>query len=261
MALQMIENARAKGLSIMCDSGVYEAFATFVKSAVFDPGWTRRYNCTLGDLMISSGEYVGHRCTEEIYDYVRTKEEGVVGTAFVGVLPDLALALRQPYVMVSTDAGLSDAPGNGHPQDAGTYPRVFQKLVREQGVLSLMEAVKKSSWLPARQLRLFDKGWIGTGADADLVVFDPRTIEDTANYVGLGSPDSKPIGIEYVIVNGVPVVDGGETREDRMPGKILRQSNQAWNLQQSIKPHLRSTPAMLRFRYDGRGIARFEYIK
>jgi N-acyl-D-amino-acid deacylase len=230
MALRMIENARAKGLSVMCDSGVYEAFATFVNSAVFDPGWTKRYNCTLSDLMISSGKYVGHRCTEEIYDYVRTKEEGVVGTAFVGVLPDLALALKQPYVMVSTDAGLSDAPGNGHPQDAGTYPRVFQKLVREQGALTLMEAVKKSTWMPAQQLKLYDKGWIGSGADADLVIFNPRTIEDTANYIGIGSPDSKPIGIEHMIVNGVPVVSGGESLESRLPGKILRQSNQLWKL-------------------------------
>ena len=230
MALQMIQNARAKGLSVMCDSGVYEAFATFVNSPVFDPGWTKRYNCTLSDLMISSGKYVGHRCTEEIYDYVRSKEEGVVGTAFVGVLPDLALALKQPYVMVSTDAGLSDAPGNGHPQDAGTYPRVFQKLVREQGALTLMEAVKKSTWMPAQQLKLYDKGWIGSGADADLVIFNPRTIEDTADYIGLGSPDSKPVGIEHVIVNGVPVVAGGESLEGRLPGKILRQSNQLWKL-------------------------------
>ena len=230
MALQMIENARAKGLPIMCDSGIYEAFATFVKSAVFDPGWEERYNCTLGDLMISSGKYVGSRCTPEIYEYVRSQEEGVVGTAFVGVLPDLALALKQPYVMVSTDAGLSDNPGSGHPQDAGTYPRVFQKLVREQGALTLMEAIKKSTWLPAQQMGLTDKGWLGSGADADIVIFNPKTIADTANYVGLGLPDSKPVGIEYVIVNGVPVVSKGESLEGRLPGKILRQNNKMWSL-------------------------------
>jgi N-acyl-D-amino-acid deacylase len=230
MAIQMIENARAKGLDVMADSGIYEATATFVKSAVFDPGWTERYDCTLNDLMISSGKYTGQRCTEEIYDYVRTKEEDVIGTAFIGVLPDLALALKQPYVMVSTDAGLSDAPGTGHPQDAGTYPRVFQRLVREQGVLTIMEAVKKSTWMPAQQLKLFNKGWIGSGADADIVIFNPKKIEDTANYVGLGVPDSKPVGIDYVIVNGVPVVEKGVSKEDRLPGKILRQDNQLWKL-------------------------------
>jgi N-acyl-D-amino-acid deacylase len=230
MALQMIGNARAKGLPILCDSGIYEAFATFVKSAVFDPGWTERYHCTLNDLMISSGRYLGQRCTKEIYDHVRNVEEGVVGTAFVGVLPDLALALQQPYVMVSTDAGLSEEPGSGHPQDVGTYPRVFQKLVREQGALSLMDAVRKSSLLPAQQLRLEGKGWIGSGADADLVIFNPRTIADTAQYAGLGKPDSKPVGIEHVIINGVPVVNGGETAEDRLPGKMLRQSAELWRL-------------------------------
>lgn len=230
MALQMIENARKRGLPILCDSGIYEAFATFVKSAVFDPGWTDRYQCTLSDLMISSGKYVGQRCTDEIYDYVRNQEEGVVATAFVGVLPDLALALQQPYVMISTDAGLSDEPGAGHPQDAGTYPRVFQKLVREQGAMSLLEAVRKSSWMPAQQLGLSNKGWVGSGADADLVVFNPRTIADTADYVGLGRPDSKPVGVEYVFVNGVPVVEKGASAEELLPGKILRQSNQLWRL-------------------------------
>lgn len=230
MALQMIENARAKGLPLMCDSGIYEAFATFVKSAVFDPGWENRYGCSLNDLMISSGKYVGHQCTEEIYNYVRNEEEGVIGTAFVGVLPDLALALKQSYVMVSTDAGLVDTPGSGHPQDAGTYPKVFQKLVREQGVLSLMEAITKSTWLPAQQLKLFNKGWLGTGADADIVILNPRTITDTANYVGLGLPDSKPIGIDHVIVNGVSVVSNGESLEERLPGKILRQPNNLWQL-------------------------------
>lgn len=230
MALQMIENARRKGLSILCDSGIYEAFATFVKSAVFDPGWTERYHCTLNDLMISSGKYVGHRCTEEIYDYVRNREEGVIATAFVGVLPDLALALKQPYVMISTDAGLSDKPGTGHPQDAGTYPRVFQKLVREQGALTLMEAIKKSTWLPAQQLKLYEKGWIGSGADADLVIFNPRTIADTADYAGLGQPDSRPVGIEHVIINGVQTVGDNNFAEERLPGKILRQANQLWKL-------------------------------
>lgn len=230
MALQMIENARERGISIMCDSGIFEAFATFVKSAVFDPGWYERYNCSLSDLMISSGKYVGHRCTEEIYDYVRNKEEAIVGTAFVGVLPDLALALKQPYVMISTDAGLCDVPGSGHPQDAGTYPRVFQKLVREQGALTLMDAIIKSTWLPAQQLGLSEKGWLGSGADADIVIFDPRTITDTANYVGLGRPDSQPIGVKYVIINGVIVVADEKSMEDRLPGKVLRQYNSLWNL-------------------------------
>ncbi|MDD3349747.1 MAG: amidohydrolase family protein, partial [Eubacteriales bacterium] len=194
MALVMIANAVKKGLPVMCDSGMYEAFATFVQSAVFDPGWNKRYNCDLSDLMISSGKYVGHRCTEEIYNYVRTEESEAetIGTAFVGVLPDLGLAIKQAYTMISTDAGLVDKPGSGHPQDAGTFPRVFQKLVREQGVLTMMEAVQKSSWIPAQRMGLTNKGFIATGADADIVVFNPKKISDKADYVGVGQPDAEP---------------------------------------------------------------------
>jgi len=231
MALCMIDHAIERKLPILCDSGVYEAFATFVKSAVFDDGWHERYGCRISDLMISTGKYVGQRATREIIDDIKTNEEGTVGTAFVGVLPDLALALKRPYTMISTDAGLSDKPGSGHPQDAGTFPRVFQKLVREQGALTMMEAVIKSSYLPAKQIGIADtKGWIGTGVDADLVVFDPTTIRDNADYVGIGQPDAEPTGIEYVIVNGVTVVAEGKAIEDRLPGKILRQRNKVWTL-------------------------------
>lgn len=231
MALCMIDHAVEKKLPILCDSGIYEAFATYVKSAVFDDGWHERYGCEIGDLMISTGKYVGQRATPEIIEYIKKYEPGTVGTAFVGVLPDLNLAIKQPYTMISTDAGLSDKPGNGHPQDAGTFPRVFQKLVREQGVLTMMEAIYKSSYLPAKQMGIADtKGWIGTGADADIVVFDPKTIRDNADYVGIGQPDASPAGIEYVIVNGVTIVEEGRALEDRLPGKILRQANKVWSL-------------------------------
>lgn len=229
MAICMIQNAVNKGMPLLCDSGMYEAFATFVQSAVFDEGWNVRYNCKLEDLMISSGKYVGQKCTPEIYDYVRNQETYTVGTAFVGVLPDLGLAIKQPFTMISTDAGLADNPGEGHPQDSGTFPRVFQKLVREQGVLSIMEAVYKSTYMPAKQMGIADrKGWIGAGADADIVVFDPRTIKDNSDYIGIGRPDAQPDGIFEVLVNGVAVVRDGKAQEDKLPGQIMRQPNKIW---------------------------------
>ncbi len=231
MALVMIENAINKGLPIMCDSGIYESFATFVNSAVFADGWNHRYACEISDLMISTGKYAGQRATPEILAYIRANEDETVGTAFVGVVPDLARAIKPPYVMMSTDAGLSDKPGNGHPQDVGTFPRFFQKLVREQGVLSMMEAVKKSSYLPAIQMGISQKkGWLGSGADADIVIFNPKTIRDNADYIGIGQPDARPTGIEYVIVNGVTVVAEETLYQNRLPGKILRQPNQLWTL-------------------------------
>ncbi|MDO4552572.1 MAG: amidohydrolase family protein [Bacillota bacterium] len=231
MALSMIDAARARGLPLFCDSGVYEAFATLIQSAVFDPGWYKRYNCRLSDLMVCSGKYLGRRCTEEIYEYVRTRETETVGTAFVGLVPDMIAFLKKDYVMVSTDSGLVDQPGMGHPQDAGTYPRLFGKVVREYGQLSLMDAIVKCTWLPACQMGIEEsKGWLGAGADADLVVFDPASIEDKADYVGLGRPDAPPAGIRRVLVNGQVMVKDGETLEDRRPGRILRKPNRLWAL-------------------------------
>ena len=231
MAFVMIRNAIKKGLPLLCDSGVYEAFATYVQSAVFDEGWHERYGVQLSDLMISSGKYTGERCTPEIYDYVRNQETDTVGTAFTGVWPDLVMAIQQPFTMISTDAGLVDAPGEGHPQDSGTYPKVFEKLVREEGALTMMEAVYKSTYMPAMQMGIADKkGFIATGADADIVVFDPRTIKSNSDYVGLGQPDAAPTGVEYVIVNGVAVVEESEAKEDRLPGQVLRQTNKPWSI-------------------------------
>ena len=232
MALVMIRNAYEKHYPILCDSGIYEAFATYIQSPVFEEGWHKRYGCELSDLMISSGKYTGKRCTPEIYQEVRSnpEEAETIGTAFVGVIPDLAKAIKPEFTIISTDGGLVDKPGSGHPQDAGTYPKVFQKLVREEGVLSMMEAVQKSSWIPAQRLGLKDKGHLSEGADGDVVVFDSRLIRDEAGYVGIGIPDASPTGIEAVIVNGVVIVRQGRIREESLPGKTLRQANRKWTL-------------------------------
>ncbi|MDR0852509.1 MAG: amidohydrolase family protein [Clostridiales Family XIII bacterium] len=231
MAMIMVRNTIAQGWPLLCDSGVYEAFATYIQSAVFDEGWNTRYGVKLSDLMISSGKYTGQRATPEIYEYVRTQEEATVGTAFVGVWPDLVRAIKEPFTMISTDAGLVDAPGEGHPQDSGTYPKVFEKLVREQGALTILEAVTKSTYMPAKQMGIADtKGFIGLGADADIVVFDPQTIKSNSDYVGIGRPDAPPTGIDYVIVNGVTVVRESKSVPDQLPGKIMRQANKPWTL-------------------------------
>ncbi|MDR3225174.1 MAG: amidohydrolase family protein [Clostridiales Family XIII bacterium] len=231
MALVMIENAIGRGLPILCDSGVYAAFATFIQSSVFDPGWEKQYDVALDHLMVSSGKYIGQRATQEMIDEIRATETDTVGTAFVGVFPDLIRALQTPFTMIATDAGLVEKEGEGHPQDSGTFPSVFGDLVREQGALSLMDAVYKSTYMPALQMGIADrKGWIGEGADADLVIFDPATIQSKSDYVGIGKPDALPVGIEYVFVNGVAVVEDSVAKKDRLPGKTLREKNKPWRL-------------------------------
>jgi N-acyl-D-amino-acid deacylase len=85
--------------------------------------------------------------------------------------------------------------------------------------------------MPAKQMGIADKkGFIGLGADADIVVFDPKTIRSNSDYVGIGRPDAPPTGIDYVIVNGVTVVKESKSVPDQLPGKIMRQANKPWTL-------------------------------
>jgi len=109
--------------------------------------------------------------------------------------------------------------GKPHPRSYGTFARVLGRYVREERVLTLVDAVRKMTGLTASRLRLRDRGIVREGARADLVVFDPATIVDTATY---DDPHRYPVGIEQVIVNGAVALDRGETTRERA-GRFLRQ--------------------------------------
>lgn len=132
---------------------------------------------------------------------------------------DVERIMRHPFTAIASDGRLVQ-PGEGHPHPRwyGTFPRVLARYVRERGVLTLEEAVRKMTGLPADRLRLADRGRIAVGAAADIVVFDPSTIIDRATFE---EPHQYPGGIPYVIVNGEPVVDDGRYTEAR-PGRVLR---------------------------------------
>jgi N-acyl-D-amino-acid deacylase len=135
---------------------------------------------------------------------------------------DLRRALVHPHVMIGSD-GSALAPygplgeGKPHPRSYGTFPRVLGEYAREQRVLSLPQAVHKMTGMPARRLRLRDRGVIRAGARADLVVFDARRIADTATYQ---DPHRYPAGIEHVLVNGRFVIKHGE-HTGSLPGRVL----------------------------------------
>jgi dihydroorotase/N-acyl-D-amino-acid deacylase len=105
-----------------------------------------------------------------------------------------------------------------HPRAYGTFPRILRKYVREEGALTLPDAIRKFSALPASQLRLADRGVIKTGMWADIVVFNPETITDLATF---DNPNQLSEGIEYVLVNGVPVIEKGNMT-NALPGKVIR---------------------------------------
>ncbi len=132
------------------------------------------------------------------------------------------LALRSEFVSFCTDSEPMDIARstNAHPRAFGTFPRVLAEYVREEKVISLEMAIRKMTSLPANRLKLFDRGRIAPGMAADLVIFDPNAIQDTATFA---KPLSFPTGISYVLVNGKIAVDHGR-QTDTLAGKVLRNS-------------------------------------
>lgn len=136
---------------------------------------------------------------------------------------DVALALRQPWVSIDNDSPGTAPTGllgreHPHPRAYGTFPRILRKYVREEHLLTLEDAIRKFSALPAQRLRLTDRGVIKRGMWADLVIFDPATITDLATFE---QPNQLSQGMRYVFVNGVAVIeDGRMTRA--LPGRVIR---------------------------------------
>jgi dihydroorotase/N-acyl-D-amino-acid deacylase len=132
---------------------------------------------------------------------------------------DVERIMRYPHTMIASDGRLV-RPGEGHPHPRwyGTFPRVLGRYVRERHVLTLEEAVHKMTGMPAKRLGLRDRGQVADGMYADIVVFDPATVEDRATFE---DPHQYPVGIDYVLVNGVAVVDGGKFTDARA-GRVLR---------------------------------------
>jgi N-acyl-D-amino-acid deacylase len=137
--------------------------------------------------------------------------------------PDIALAATEPWVSFCNDSSGTSPEGLlgkefPHPRAYGTFPRVLRKYVREERRMRLEEAIRKFSSLPASRLRLNDRGVIKVGLWADVVVFDPETITDRSTF---SSPNQLSVGMQWVLVNGVPVIaDGAPT--NALPGKVLR---------------------------------------
>jgi dihydroorotase/N-acyl-D-amino-acid deacylase len=137
--------------------------------------------------------------------------------------PDVLLALQQPWVSVDNDSSGTSPEGllgqeHPHPRAYGTFPRILRKYVREEKKLALEDAIRKFTSLPAQRMRLTDRGVLKQGMRADVVVFDPATIRDLATFE---NPNQLSQGMNYVLVNGVPVIDQGKMT-GALPGKVLR---------------------------------------
>jgi len=172
----------------------------------------------------SVGLLRGQEPFEAAYDILLADRGRTSAIYFSMSEPDVRLAMRQPWVMFGQDAGasepdtLSPTGGRGHPRGYGTFPRILGRYVRDDAVLSLEEAIRKMTSLPAARLGIADRGLIRAGMYADLVIFDPATVIDRATFA---RPRELSTGIMYVAVNGVLVIDSTRPTGAR-PGRALR---------------------------------------
>jgi dihydroorotase/N-acyl-D-amino-acid deacylase len=137
--------------------------------------------------------------------------------------PDVTLALQQPWVSIDNDSEGTSPEGllgqaHPHPRAYGTFPRILRKYVREDKALTLEDAIRKFSALPAQRMRLSDRGVLKAGMWADVVIFDPATVRDRATF---DNPNQLSEGMEYVLVNGIAVIDQGKMT-GALPGRVLR---------------------------------------
>jgi N-acyl-D-aspartate/D-glutamate deacylase len=216
--IAMIEGARRHGLDVTTENYPYTAGSTSIESAVFDPGWQEAQGITYKDLQWAA---TGERLTAETFEKYR-KEGGIV---VIHSIPeeDVRIAIANPNIMVASD-GMRLTGSKVHPRGQGTFSRVLGYYVREEKVLDLMTALRKMTLLPAQRLEkrapMFrEKGRIRVGADADITVFDAARIIDKATFA---DPLEYSEGIQFVLVNGTPVLKDGQLVDGATPGRAAR---------------------------------------
>ncbi len=214
--LDLILGAQERGADVTTEAYPYTAASTAIQSAIFDEGWQERLRISYGDLQWQN---TGERLTEATFEQYR--EEGGIVIIHMMQPEWIRGILADPRVMVASD-GMPYAPG-AHPRSAGTFARFLGRYVREQEVLPLMDALRKITLMPAQRLesvapQMKRKGRIQIGSDADVTVFDPARILDTATFEGELTYST---GVEFVLVNGVFVVRDGSLVEGVRPGQPI----------------------------------------
>jgi N-acyl-D-aspartate/D-glutamate deacylase len=214
--LQIIAEARSRGLDVTTEAYPYAAGMTEIQSANYD-GWEEWPDERFGTIEWPA---TGERLTRQTFAKYRQTGGPVVGHSNTEEM--VAVAINSPLTMIASDAYM--AKGIGHPRTTGTYSKVLGRYVREAGSLTLMDALRKMTLMPARRLEarvpaMRDKGRVRVGADADLTMFDAARVIDRSTY---REPSLPAAGIQYVLVNGVAVVDDGKLVQGVTPGRAVR---------------------------------------
>ncbi len=215
--LKLFHDARDHGIDISTEIYPWDASSDRIRSVIFDPGWEKRWGVLPGDLQST---VTGKRLTQQEFDELRAGhgDDGVL--MHMNTEETITKALQDPLVLVASDSG--DIENRfSHPRSAGTFARVLGHYTRDTGTLSLSQAIRKMSLMPAQRLESFvpgmkRKGRLQEGADADLVVFDPKIVSEQARYL-----DAKQYskGMMFVLVNGRLIVDHGKLVGNVFPGR------------------------------------------
>jgi N-acyl-D-aspartate/D-glutamate deacylase len=214
--LQMIADARRRGQDVTTEAYPYAAGMTEIQSANLDS----YQNGPDERLALLEWPRTGERLNRDSFEkYRRTGGPVILHTNTEDMV---AAAIDSPLTMIASDAYWEN--GTGHPRTTGTYSKVLGRYVRESGSLTLADAIRKMTLMPAQRLEarvpaMKDKGRLRVGADADITIFDAARIIDRSTY---REPTLPPAGILHVIVNGVPVVADGHPVEGVLPGRAVR---------------------------------------
>jgi N-acyl-D-aspartate/D-glutamate deacylase len=215
--LAMISDARAHGRDVTTEAYPYDAGMTEIQSSVIQDMYRGASDDSLATL---EWPPTGERLNRESYDrYSRTGGPVVVHTNTEQMV---AVAITSPLTIIASDAYWRN--GMGHPRTTGTYSRLLGRYVRETHSLTLMDALRKMTLMPAQRLEarvpaMKQKGRLSVGADADITIFDAARVLDRSTY---REPSLAPVGIQHVIVNGVSVVANGQPIDGVAPGKAVR---------------------------------------
>lgn len=212
--ISMVEGARARGLDVTTEAYPYIAGMTAINSAVFNPGWREKMGIDYGNLVVpNTGEHLTKERFEELHN--STSSQWVL--IFSNTQEMIDATIPNPLIMIASDGDV------GHPRNAGTFSRVLAQYVREKKTLTLMEALRKMTLMPAQMLERSTpaarrKGRLQEGADADVVVFDPQTISDRSTYE---KPMEPGVGVHCLVVAGTVLIDDGKMVPDIYPGRAI----------------------------------------
>lgn len=212
--LSLVEGARAHGVDVTTEAYPYIAGMTAINSAVFNPGWQEKLGISYNDLVLPD---TGEHLTKERFDELHKSDNKQWVLIFANTQQVVDELIPNPLIMIASDGA------EGHPRNAGTYSRVLAQYVRDKKSLTLMEALRKMTLMPAQMLERSTpaakrKGRVQEGADADLVIFDPQTISDRSTFQ---KPMEPSVGVHYLIVGGTVLIEDGKMVSDVYPGKAI----------------------------------------